>query len=871
MIKTYSLDPAVMTLNRIQNGFSRVIKELNTPSLTIPASRMHNVKCPSGFRVRYTPKNDGDKIDATVIPGVDQGNDDPFSEYSLNGTIFWCSIVDEPDIRNRGTYINFNIEATSEKKILKIEYLEDEKISEEEYAEISNKIDSISTSILQACELKPRPNYVLCLSGGGLRALFYHLGVVYFLNKSGSLKYVSKIFAVSGGSILAAHMLSHWHRYSGSPQEFEETANSLITTIAKTNIRGAVIRQDYIIFSLMAAVIFLLPPFVFSLLGFPWGIACAIAVMIGLSIAYYFWFFQWLRSSRIKRLRSIYNKIYSKITFKDASGGDSEHRQRAGKPEVHFLTTGLKTGAMVSFCDWQLVVSRPFDGSHDDDFGGNRIAPKVTKFGLTEGFQLADAVTASSAYPPLFPPLDIIKDSKQHFNEDDFIENDNPSRPDTFLSDGGVFDNLGLRSFSVSQEILSESVDFVFACDAGNPLSFRNEKPKDLIALSLRTIEILMDRISTLERISAAKSGAPIKNISIYKKAGNYPISESAQHTLGKVRTDLDAFSPAEVFGLISHGYNVAKKLAGNLVKDSDTESYSELWVPDYCKEFKLKQDDIPVAEQKSNIRNIIEPSIKKAAKRNLGLFSVANPLPLFATTLAVASPFFACYILYGSGATSLTTELRESLTLEASSYYREIMGEEKLKHDIERSEFQKTTSAQAEALRQATNNIKEEQTKKSDLERDIKANSLEITRLKQAISEYNDLPPDILSVIDKANGLDTPFIQKRSIMINDKGVDAFVKELSMKKKGQISDLSEYKRIYIWYLEGTQVSQLLFVGFDQGGDNSIISGYLRSEILKELDPQPQKWCKVKFQKNGTTHTAFVAQQGVTVSQQSSYP
>ena len=61
----------------------------------------------------------------------------------------------------------------------------------------------------------------LALSGGGFRASLYHLGLIRFLRDAGILSQVTHITAVSGGSILAAHLVLNWERYNGSSAEFE--------------------------------------------------------------------------------------------------------------------------------------------------------------------------------------------------------------------------------------------------------------------------------------------------------------------------------------------------------------------------------------------------------------------------------------------------------------------------------------------------------------------------------------------------------------------------------------------------------------------------------------------------------------------------
>src|SRR5262245_41108238 len=51
-----------------------------------------------------------------------------------------------------------------------------------------------------------RSGIALCLSGGGYRAAIFHLGALRRLNELGILSHVDTISAVSGGSILAAHL-----------------------------------------------------------------------------------------------------------------------------------------------------------------------------------------------------------------------------------------------------------------------------------------------------------------------------------------------------------------------------------------------------------------------------------------------------------------------------------------------------------------------------------------------------------------------------------------------------------------------------------------------------------------------------------------
>jgi predicted acylesterase/phospholipase RssA len=67
----------------------------------------------------------------------------------------------------------------------------------------------------------------LALSGGGFRATLYHLGLIRFLRDAGLLQQVAHITSVSGGSIMAAHLVLNWDRYIGSAKEFDQAAKLL--------------------------------------------------------------------------------------------------------------------------------------------------------------------------------------------------------------------------------------------------------------------------------------------------------------------------------------------------------------------------------------------------------------------------------------------------------------------------------------------------------------------------------------------------------------------------------------------------------------------------------------------------------------------
>src|SRR5437660_7375804 len=82
----------------------------------------------------------------------------------------------------------------------------------------------------------------LALSGGGFRASLYHLGLVRFLRDAGLLPQVTHITAVSGGSILAAHLVLNWDRYNGAPSEFDAAAAEVLSFV-RFDVRNRITRR----------------------------------------------------------------------------------------------------------------------------------------------------------------------------------------------------------------------------------------------------------------------------------------------------------------------------------------------------------------------------------------------------------------------------------------------------------------------------------------------------------------------------------------------------------------------------------------------------------------------------------------------------
>jgi len=185
----------------------------------------------------------------------------------------------------------------------------------------------------------------VALSGGGFRATLFHLGVVRYLYDAGLLRRVRMITSVSGGSILAAHLAVNWDKYNGDQKAFEEAADELVK-FTRIDVRGRIVRR-WLCGSL------LLLPRLFRKLTFD------------------------------TLLKRSYSRLYRNATLKDLSASSSH-------PEFHILATSLTTGGECKFTSEGFIH---FDWNEQERIIRNSSLP------------LSIAVAASSAFPPLFPPI----------------------------------------------------------------------------------------------------------------------------------------------------------------------------------------------------------------------------------------------------------------------------------------------------------------------------------------------------------------------------------------------------------------------------------------------------------------------------------
>ena len=332
----------------------------------------------------------------------------------------------------------------------------------------------------------------------------------------GNLRWVN---GVSGGAIMAAHLLSQWTGYSGGEREFGWAAQKLIA-VTQCGLRGCVVRRW--ILAWLFPVVRLLAPGRFT-------------------------------------LGRILQREYERRLYR---GKTLSHLMSPTGPQVFLSAVSMSTGTDCQF-------GRSGFMWHDEKDGRER---NVTAPALP----VALAVAASSAFPPLFPPVRISHRELQC----DLAEFPVPH----WLSDGGVYDNLGLERFLWHQTHGLPEIDVFLVSDAEAVFQWQDDPFHLPLGRNVRASELMMKRMSALTYGLAAGSSNRVVPIGIGAVIERPPDANvqkvEVQRALRTVRTDLDAFSSLEIRCLIRHGYAVAREalIGAGLVPAADAPNYS--WEP---------------------------------------------------------------------------------------------------------------------------------------------------------------------------------------------------------------------------------------------------------------------------------------------------
>lgn len=344
--------------------------------------------------------------------------------------------------------------------------------------------------------LNPEPERLdeglaLCLSGGGYRAMLFHLGVLQYFNDAALLGKLDRISSVSGGSITAGVLGMQWNTLAfdagGRATNFDRVVTANVRKMAATTVDvGAVI------------------------------LGALLPGTIGDRV--------------IKR--------YREILF-----GDKTLQDLPDRPRFVINATNVQTGSLFRFsklyiADWQ-----------------------IGRFPNPDRL-LAEAVAASSAFPPILSP------ARLSFKPTDFSLNAGACNTPKFtsnilLTDGGVYDNMGI-------ETAWKRCKTLFVSDAGAKMQPESDSKTDTVRHSLRINSVIDNQVRSLRRrqvvaalIKGERKGAfwamssdPAK----FPAPSVLPVPLDHARELASISTRLSALSDETQERLINFGYAMAER-----------------------------------------------------------------------------------------------------------------------------------------------------------------------------------------------------------------------------------------------------------------------------------------------------------------------
>jgi NTE family protein len=283
-------------------------------------------------------------------------------------------------------------------------------------------IQEARSPVEPATDDRPGRGVALCLSGGGYRAMLFHIGALWRLNELGWLPHLDRVSSVSGGSITAGVLALGWPRLEFGPDGIARNLSDVLVAPLR----------------LLAS----------RTLDTP-------AVLRGLLS----------RGSVADRVAAAYRAHLF---------GDAELQSLPDHPRFVINATNLQTGSLWRF-------SKPFMADYRIGVVNNPQVP------------LAVAVAASSAFPPVLSPLRLPLDPNAFAPDRRGPMFHPPFTERAVLSDGGVYDNLGL-------ETAWKRCGTVLVSDGGGRMQPTGKIPRDWVRASLRVGSVVDNQVRSLRK-----------------------------------------------------------------------------------------------------------------------------------------------------------------------------------------------------------------------------------------------------------------------------------------------------------------------------------------------------------------------------------
>jgi NTE family protein len=269
---------------------------------------------------------------------------------------------------------------------------------------------------------KPEAGTALCLSGGGYRAMVFHVGVLWRLYESGLLGRIKRISSVSGGSITAGLLGLKWRELRFQPANLQNDFVPKIVQPLRAMASETIDAEAIIVGSLL-----------------PGGIS--------------------------DRVAGAYDaNLFDGATLQDLPA------------EPRFVINATNVQSCVL---WRFM--KPYMRDYRVGEVKNPTVP------------LAQAVAASSAFPPVLSPFQLRLDPNSFTPNSGLDLQRPPYTSRVVLTDGGVYDNLGL-------ETAWKRYETVLISDAGGKTQAEEESKTDWARHSYRIFNLVDNQVRALRK-----------------------------------------------------------------------------------------------------------------------------------------------------------------------------------------------------------------------------------------------------------------------------------------------------------------------------------------------------------------------------------
>jgi NTE family protein len=296
----------------------------------------------------------------------------------------------------------------------------------------------------------------LALSGGGSRAIAFHLGCMRALYDRGVLEKVKVISSVSGGSVIAG-------LYAYEKKSFESFDQSVVELLHRGLQRDAL--RHLLSPGLLARVA------ATNLIARP---AATISRLRHREPPFRRW------ASRTDALEAALKDVFGMVELGKVA--------RAGL-DVVFNACELRTGSAFRF--------------------GNKLSGGWRAGTISHNqISVAHAVTCSAAYPLLLPAID---------REYSFLDGEDTQRRRVVLTDGGVYDNLGISCLEPGRDhafsLHSYPADYIICCYAGHGQLSGAKVPFGFIGRTDASFQSVFRKVQDvgLQRLHMHKSSGTLK------------------------------------------------------------------------------------------------------------------------------------------------------------------------------------------------------------------------------------------------------------------------------------------------------------------------------------------------------------------------